>query len=60
MKKPDLAKKVEELEKRVKDLEARPWGITFIPYYQPCYYPIYQPTWPTNPIPYEVTCGSTA
>ena len=42
----DKNKKIEELEKRVKDLEARPFYPTPMPYPVP-YYP---PTYPSHPI----------
>ena len=60
MKQADLLKRIDELERRVRDLEARP---VYVPV---PYYPL-QPTTPIGPLPYRapweqpwyVTCGST-
>lgn len=51
MKKRDLLKRIEELEQRVKSLEARPM-VTYVPTTIPA------PSWPDRP--YEITWTGTS
>jgi hypothetical protein len=58
MKKQELAKRIEELERRVRDLEARPFIVTApAPYYWPVPTPVPSLTGDPFEPPYEVTCG---